>query len=78
MSKKSTTIGAILGFFVLGLFYSAGFKKGLISVIVLTIISYGICMVSVEAAIVVNFVGAYLGYTWAKDHNAVLEGGNVG
>ena len=35
-------------------------------------------MVSVEAAIVVNFVGAYLGYTWAKDHNAVLEGGNVG
>ena len=78
MSKKSTTIGAILGFFVLGLFYSAGLKKGLISVIVLTIISYGICMVSVEAAIVVNFVGAYLGYTWAKDHNAAIEAGNVG
>ena len=35
-------------------------------------------MVSVEAAIVVNFVGAYLGYTWAKDHNAAIEAGNVG
>lgn len=75
MSKKSPVIAAILGFFILGLFYSTGFnKKGVIAVIALTFISWGAGLAAPELATIVAVIGAYLGYKWANEHNAMLEG----
>ncbi len=78
MSKKSPILGAILGFFVLGIFYSTGFnKQGIIAVVGLIVVSWLLSMlVSPSVSIVVNLVGAFLGYKWAKDHNAAIEGGS--
>ncbi len=77
MSKKSPILGAILGFFVLGIFYSTGFnKQGIIAVVGLIVVSWLLSMlVSPSVSIVVNLVGAFLGYKWAKDHNAAIDGG---
>ena len=77
MSKKSPILGAILGFFVLGIFYSTGFnKQGIIAVVGLIVVSWLLSMlVSPSVSIVVNLVGAFLGYKWVKDHNAAIEGG---
>lgn len=77
MSKKSPILGAILGFFVLGIFYSTGFsKQGIIAVVGLIVVSWLLSMlISPSVAIVVNLVGAFLGYKWANDHNATIEGG---
>ena len=76
MSKKSPVVGAILGFFILGLFYSTGFnKKGIITVIALGFISWGVGLASVELSTIVAIVGAYLGYRWSNEHNAMLEEG---
>ena len=76
MSKKSPVLGAILGFFILGLFYSTGFnKKGIITVIALGFISWGVGLASVELSTIVSIVGAYLGYRWSNEHNAMLEEG---
>ena len=77
MSKKSPILGAILGFFVLGIFYSTGFnKQGIIAFVGLIVVSWLLSMfVSAEVAVIVNLVGAFLGYKWAKDHNAAIEGG---
>ena len=79
MSKKSPILGAILGFFVLGIFYSTGFNKQvIIAVVGLIVVSWLLSMlVSPSVSIVVNLVGAFLGYKWAKDHNAAIEGGSV-
>lgn len=75
MSKKSPVIGAILGFFILGLFYSTGFnKKGVITVIALVFISWGVGLASPELATIVSVAGAFLGYRWAKEHNAAVDG----
>ena len=78
MSKKSPILGAILGFFVLGIFYSTGFnKQGIIAVVGLIVVSWLLSMlVSPSVSIVVTLVGAFLGYKWAKDHNAAIEGGD--
>ena len=76
MSKKSPVIGAILGFFILGLFYSTGFnKKGIITGIALVFISWGVGLASPELATIVSIAGAYLGYRWSNEHNAMLEEG---
>ena len=77
MSKKSPILGAILGFFVLGIFYSTGFnKQGVIAFVGLIVVSWLLSMfVSPEVAVIVNLVGAFLGYKWASDHNASIEGG---
>lgn len=77
MSKKSPILGAILGFFVLGIFYSTGFnKQGIIAFVGLIVVSWLLSMfVSPEVAVIVNLVGAFLGYKWASDHNASIEGG---
>ena len=76
MSKKSPVVGAILGFFILGLFYSTGFnKKGIIAVIALVFISWGVGLASSELSTIVGVVGAYLGYRWSNEHNAMLEEG---
>jgi phospho-N-acetylmuramoyl-pentapeptide-transferase len=76
MSKKSPVIGAILGFFILGLFYSTGFnKKGIIAVIALVFVQWGVGLASPELAIIVSIAGAYLGYRWSNEHNAMLEEG---
>ena len=77
MSKKSPILGAILGFFVLGIFYSTGFnKQGIIAVVGLIVVSWLLSvLVSPSVSIVVNLVGAFLGYKWASDHNASIEGG---
>ena len=76
MSKKSPAIAAILGFFIFGLFYSAGFtKKGVITVIVLMFVSWGGGLASPFVSLLVAIVGAYLGYKWANEHNAQIESG---
>ena len=77
MSKKNTVIAAILGFFVFGLFYSTGLnKKGVVSVLALLVISWVVAnFISAEVSVIVNLAGAYLGYKWASEHNAEIEGG---
>ena len=79
MSKKSPILGAILGFFVLGIFYSTGFnKQGIIAVVGLIVVSWLLSVfVSPEVSVIVNLVGAFLGYKWANDHNASIEGGGA-
>ena len=79
MSKKSPILGAILGFFVLGIFYSTGFnKQGAIAVVGLIVVSWLISIaVGPEPAVLVNLVGAVLGYKWANDHNAAIGGGEM-
>jgi hypothetical protein len=75
MEKKNVNIAAVLGFFVLGLFYVTGLsKKGIIAVIGLTIVSYAIqTTVGPTVSLVANIAGAYLGYTWAKEFNASID-----
>ena len=77
MSHKSPILGAILGFFVLGIFYSTGFnKQGIIAFVGLIVVSWLLSMfISAEVAVIVNLVGAFLGYKWVNDHNASIEGG---
>ena len=77
MSKKSPILGAILGFFVLGIFYSTGFsKQGIIAVVGMIVVSWLLSFfVSPEVSVIVNLVGAFLGYKWVNDHNASIEGG---
>lgn len=77
MGKKNTIVAAILGFFILGLFYSTGLnKKGVISVLGLMVVSWVVAnFVSAELAAIVNVAGAYLGYRWASEHNAEIDGG---
>lgn len=77
MSKKNTVVAVILGFFILGLFYSTGLnKKGVVSVLTLVVISWVVAnFISAEIAVVVNLVSAYLGYKWASEHNAEIGGG---
>ncbi len=71
MSSKSPILGAILGFFILGLFYSTGVnKKGAITVLGLVVVSYIAGMISPYVSLLVNFAGAFLGYKWASEHNA--------
>ena len=75
MQKKNPTIGAILGFFILGLPYSGGLKKGLIGLVALCVISSAIAaFVSPHLSIIANAAGAYLGYKWTNEHNAAVDG----
>lgn len=72
---KSPVLAAILGFFIIGLFYVTGFtKKGIIAVVALCAVSW-VCAVAVSAEVagIVNLVSAFLGYKWAKDANAGAE-----
>lgn len=75
MSKKSIGLGAFLGFWVLGIFYSTGFNmKGVGAFIGLCVVSFVIAnFVSPSLAVVSNVIGAYLGYTWTKEHNNAIE-----
>ncbi|MBQ7629351.1 MAG: phospho-N-acetylmuramoyl-pentapeptide-transferase [Selenomonadaceae bacterium] len=80
MNKKNVGLGAFLGFWVLGIFYSAGFsRKGFGAFIGLCVVSWALAnFVSPAVSVVVNAIGAYLGYTWTKEHNAEVEsGGNI-
>ena len=72
MSKKNTVVAAILGFFVLGLFYSTGLnKKGVVAVLGLGVVNWIVAnFISTEVSILANLVGVYLGYKWASEHNA--------
>ena len=75
MSKKNVVVGAILGFFVIGLFYAKGLnKQSVLLVLGLCILCSLISMVGGPASIIVNFVGGYLGYKWCTEYNANLEG----
>ncbi len=74
MQKKNPTLGAILGFFVLGLPYSGGMKKGLIALVVLCIVSSAIASLGMPIlCIIPNLVGAYLGHTWTNEYNAAID-----
>ena len=77
MSKKSPIHGAILGFYVIGIFYSTGFnKQGIIAFVALIAVSWVLSiLVDPSVAAVVNLVGAFLGYKWSNDHNAAIGGG---
>lgn len=69
MNKKNPVVGAILGLFIIGLFYATGFtKKGVIAVVALIAIQWGIA-VAVDASIsgIVSLVSAFLGYKWSKE-----------
>ncbi|MBQ9365905.1 MAG: phospho-N-acetylmuramoyl-pentapeptide-transferase [Schwartzia sp.] len=78
MNKKSPVLGAILGFFVLGLPYSGGMKKGLIGLVVLCIISWALAsFVSPTVSIIANFAGAFLGHTWTNEYNANIDAKGV-
>ncbi len=75
MQKKNPTIGAVLGFFILGLPYSGGMKKGLIALVVLCIVSSAIASLGMPIlCIIPNLVGAYLGHTWTNEYNAAIDG----
>ena len=74
MQKKNPTLGAVLGFFVLGLPYSGGMKKGLIALVVLCIVSSAIASLGMPMlCIIPNLVGAYLGHTWTNEYNAAID-----
>ena len=47
----------------------------MIAVIALTFISWGAGLAAPELATIVAVIGAYLGYKWANEHNAMLEEG---
>ncbi len=75
MSKKNPVLGAILGFFILGLLYSKGLnKQGALAVLGMMAASYAIMfLVSAELMWVVNVASAFLGYKWSKEHNEAAE-----
>ena len=74
MSKKSVGLAVVLGLFAIGFFYVGGFKKGLIAFIAASIVSWLIASaVSLEAAIVVNLVCAFICYKWAEEYNAAVD-----
>ena len=68
---KNKGLAAVLGFFVIGLFYATGFtKKGLAYVIGLWIASALIAgFIAPALSIIVNIAGAYLGYKFAEEAN---------
>jgi len=74
MQKKNPIVGAVLGFFILGLPYSGGMKKGLIALVVLCIVSSAIASLGMPIlCIIPNLVGAYLGHTWTNEYNASID-----
>ncbi len=75
MQKKNPIVGAVLGFFVLGLPYSGGMKKGLMALVALCVVSWALAVfVSPSASVLANIVGAFLGYTWTNEFNATAGG----
>lgn len=79
MKKKSPILGAILGLFILGLFYATGMtKKGLIAVIGLGILQTALALlIDPSLAGVISIVGLFLGYRWTVEHNKQVENGDV-
>lgn len=75
MQKKNPIIGAVLGFFILGLPYSGGVKKGLIALVALCIVCSAIASFAGALSIVANAAGAYLGYKWTNEYNAAIDAG---
>lgn len=79
MKKKSPILGAILGLFILGLFYATGMtKKGLIAVVGLGILQTALSqLIDPSLAGVISIVGLFLGYRWTAEHNKQVENGDV-
>lgn len=79
MKKKSPILGAILGLFILGLFYATGMtKKGLIAVIGLVILQTALSqLIDPSLAGVISIVGLFLGYRWTAELNKQVENGDV-
>ena len=77
MQKKNPIIGAVLGFILLGLPYSGGWKKGLIACVGLIVVGVALNMLLNTSmfSIIVDAVGAFLGYTWTNEYNAAIEAG---
>ena len=72
--KKSPVVGAILGFFIIGLFYTGNMKRALFAFIGLCCLSTAIAAcISPWLSIIANAIGAYLGHTWIKQYNAVID-----
>ncbi len=79
MSKKNTALGAILGFFVFGIFYSTGFnKKGCFTFLGLLAASMILSMAAGPvSSCLANIAGAYLGYKWCNEHNLTADNSNI-
>ena len=74
MNKKSPVLGAILGFFIIGLFYTGNMKRAAIAFIGLCCLSSIIAAcISPSLCMLVNAAGAYLGYTWINEYNKVVD-----
>ncbi len=75
MKKKSPVLGAALGLLLIGLPYSGGWKKGGAACLVLAAIALAANMTLGTSAlsIVVDTLGAFLGYMWTHEYNAELD-----
>lgn len=73
--KKSPVLGAILGFFVIGLIYSGGLKKGGLAALALIVVGFAlnVAVGTTLFSLLADAIGAYLGYTWVKEYNASIE-----
>lgn len=78
MSKKNAVLGAVLGFFVFGIFYSTGVnKKGVTAFLGLCIAEMVLSQLPLTPVWIAPFVGGYLGYKWVNEHNAQVETGDM-
>ena len=76
MSKKNPIVGAILGFFIFGIFYADTTKRGISAFIGLMLASFATAyFVGSVGSTIVAFVGAYLGYSWCKERNDAIDAG---
>ncbi len=75
MQKKNPIVGAVLGLFLIGLIYSGGVKKGLITGIGLCVVAVVLNMALGTAtfSFIADAIGAFLGYKWAQEYNASLD-----
>ncbi len=75
MQKKNPVVGAILGLFLIGLIYSGGVKKGLITGLVMIVAgtALNLALGTTIFSFIANAAGAFLGYKWTQEYNASLE-----
>ena len=75
MDKKNVDVGTMLGFLIIGLPYAGGALKGIIAAILLLAVGYVLYIFTGRSGfyLVVNLIGAFLGYTWTRAHNRAVD-----
>lgn len=75
MEKKNIEIGTMLGFSIIGLPYAGGVLKGIIAAVILLAIGQVLYIFTGGSGFyfVVNFIGAFLGYTWTNAYNKAID-----